>query len=403
MIEHEIAIVGGGLAGQIAGLAFARQGFDTVLIMPEDARTDQRTTALMDQSIALLDKLGLWEKVRPATAPLAAMQIIDATGRLLHAPTVNFRASEIGLDAFGYNIPNAPLLALLGEELAALGNVKMLSTSVVRADLAVDAVRLHLTDGSEIAAGLTVAADGRKSLMRETVGIGVDTRTYPQTALVLNFAHERPHGGVSTEFHTRTGPFTQVPLPGNRSSLVWVVTPEQAVDILQLPTETLNLRIESQMQSILGKITVEGAPQAWPLSAMTARRFGVGRVVLIGEAAHVFPPIGAQGLNLSLRDIETALDLATQARKTDGNLAIGDVYDRRRRIDVVSRTAAIDLVNRSLLSGFLPVQMLRAAGLHMLSAVPPLRYLAMNEGVAPGRGFKLFPRFLREEIRRKGA
>ena len=403
MIEHEIAIVGGGLAGQIAGLAFARQGFDTVLIMPEGARTDQRTTALMDQSIALLDKLGLWEKVRPATAPLAAMQIIDAAGRLLHAPTVNFRASEIGLDAFGYNIPNAPLLALLGEELAALGNVKMLSTSVVRADLAVDAVRLHLTDGSEIAAGLAVAADGRKSLMRETVGIGVDTRIYPQTALVLNFAHERPHGGVSTEFHTRTGPFTQVPLPGNRSSLVWVVTPEQAVDILQLPTETLNLRIESQMQSILGKITVEGAPQAWPLSAMTARRFGVGRVVLIGEAAHVFPPIGAQGLNLSLRDIETALDLATQARRTDGNLAIGDVYDRRRRIDVVSRTAAIDLVNRSLLSGFLPVQMLRAAGLHMLSAVPPLRYLAMNEGVAPGRGFKLFPRFLREEIRRKGA
>ena len=403
MIEHEIAIVGGGLAGQIAGLAFARQGFDTVLIMPEDARTDQRTTALMDQSIALLDKLGLWEKVRPATAPLAAMQIIDAAGRLLHAPTVNFRASEIGLDAFGYNIPNAPLLALLGEELAALGNVKMLSTSVVRADLAVDAVRLHLMDGSEIAAGLTIAADGRKSLMRETVGIGVDTRIYPQTALVLNFAHERPHGGVSTEFHTRTGPFTQVPLPGNRSSLVWVVTPEQAVDILQLPTETLNLRIESQMQSILGKITVEGAPQAWPLSAMTARRFGVGRVVLIGEAAHVFPPIGAQGLNLSLRDIETALDLATQARRTDGNLAIGDVYDRRRRIDVVSRTAAIDLVNRSLLSGFLPVQMLRAAGLHMLSAVPPLRYLAMNEGVAPGRGFKLFPRFLREEIRRKGA
>ena len=403
MTEHEIAIVGGGLAGQIAALAFARQGFDTVLVTPDDGRTDQRTTALMDQSIAFLDRLGIWEKVRPATAPLAAMQIIDATGRLLHAPTVNFRASEIGLDAFGYNIPNAPLLGLLLGELAALGNVKILSTSVAGADLTGDAVRLHLADGSEISAGLTVAADGRKSLMRETAGIGIDTRTYPQTALVLNFSHERPHGGVSTEFHTRTGPFTQVPLPGNRSSLVWVVTPEEAVEILQLPTETLNLRIESRMQSILGKIVVEGAPQAWPLSAMTARRFGTGRVVLIGEAAHVFPPIGAQGLNLSLRDIETALDLAVDMRKAGGSLAVGEAYDRRRRIDVVSRTAAIDLVNRSLLSGFLPVQMLRAAGLHMLSAVPPLRYLAMNEGVAPGRGFKLFPRFLREEIRRKGA
>lgn len=403
MTQHEIAVVGGGLAGRIAALAFARQGFDTVLITPDDGRSDQRTTALMDNSISFLTTLGLWDKIRPAAAPLATMRIIDATGRLLHAPTVNFRASEIGLDAFGYNIPNAPFLALLGEELSTFENVNILSTSVASAGLEPDAARLILADGSKIDAGLVIAADGRKSLMRDTAGIDVDTRKYPQTALVLNFTHERPHDGISTEFHTRTGPFTQVPLPGNRSSLVWVVTPEEAVEILQLPTESLNRRIESRMQSMLGKINVEGAPQAWPLSAMTARRFGTGRVALIGEAAHVFPPIGAQGLNLSLRDIETALDLALQSRASGGNLGIGEAYDRRRRIDVVSRTAAIDLVNRSLLSGFLPVQLLRAAGLHMLSAIPPLRYLAMNEGVAPGRGFRLFPEFLREEIRRKRA
>jgi 2-octaprenyl-6-methoxyphenol hydroxylase len=329
MTQHEIAIVGGGLAGRIAALAFARQGFDTVLITPDDGRFDQRTTALMDQSITFLGTLGLWEKVRPATAPLATMQIIDATGRLLHAPTVNFRAAEIGLGAFGYNIPNAPFLSILGDELATLPNVRKISTSVARAELQGESARLILADGSEIEAGLVIAADGRKSLIRETAGIAVDSRNYPQTAVVLNFAHERPHAGVSTEFHTRTGPFTQVPLPGNRSSLVWVVTPEQAVDILQLPAETLNRRVEDQMQSMLGKITVEGAPQAWPLSAMTARRFGIGRVALIGEAAHVFPPIGAQGLNLSLRDIETALELATAARAANGSLAIGEAYDRR--------------------------------------------------------------------------
>jgi 2-octaprenyl-6-methoxyphenol hydroxylase len=403
MTQHEIAIVGGGLAGRIAALAFSRQGLDTALITPEDGRSDQRTTALMDQSIAFLATLDLWDKVKPEAAPLATMQIIDATGRLLHAPTVNFRAAEIGLTAFGYNIPNAPLLSMLGEELAARSNVTVYPTSVARADLLADAAHLVLADGSVIAAGLVVAADGRKSLMRETAGIKVDTTTYPQTAVVLNFAHERPHGGVSTEFHTRTGPFTQVPLPGSRSSLVWVVTPEQATAILDLPAEILNRRIESQMQSILGKVTVEGKPQAWPLSAMTARRFGSGRLVLVGEAAHVFPPIGAQGLNLSLRDIETALDLAVEARRTGTSFAVGDAYDRRRRADIVSRTAAIDLFNRSLLSGFLPVQMLRSAGLHMLSALPPLRYLAMNEGVAPGRGLRLLPAFLREEIRRKRA
>jgi 2-octaprenyl-6-methoxyphenol hydroxylase len=415
MTEHEIAIVGGGLAGRIAALAFARQGFDTVLIArddisADDIRTDRRTTALMDQSIGFLGTLDIWDKVRPETAPLVSMRIIDATGRLLHAPTVSFRAAEIGLEAFGYNIPNAPFLAILGDELRALGNVTILPASVVGAELGTDAVQLHLADGTEVTAGLVIAADGRKSLIRDAAGIAVDSHSYPQTAIVLNFTHDRPHANVSTEFHTRTGPFTQVPLPGpgNRSSLVWVVTPEEAEEILGLPAPALDRRIEDQMQSMLGKVAVDGTPQAWPLSAMTSRRFGAGRVALIGEAAHVFPPIGAQGLNLSLRDIGTALDLAVQARGANGSLAIGEAYDRRRRTDIVSRTAAIDLFNRSLLSGFLPVQMLRAAGLHMLSAIPPLRYLAMNEGVAPGRGFRLLPEFLRpdflrKEIRRKHA
>ena len=403
MKQHEVVIVGGGLAGRIAALAFAREGFDTALVSPEDARGDQRTTALMDQSIGFLDRLGVWARVKPGAAPLTTMRIIDATGRLLHAPTVSFRAAEISLDAFGYNIPNAPFLAVLGEELAALDRVTMLRGSVVRAELGGESAHLVLSDGAEIGAGLVIAADGRKSLIRETAGISVGTRSYPQTAVVLNFAHDRPHQGISTEFHTRTGPFTQVPLPGDRSSLVWVVTPEQATEILSLPSDALNRRIEDQMQSMLGKVRVDGAPQAWLLTAMTARRFGAGRMVLVGEAGHVFPPIGAQGLNLSLRDIETALTLALEARAASRDLAIGEAYDRKRRADIVSRTAAIDLFNRSLLSGFLPVQMLRAAGLHMLSAIPPLRYLALNEGVAPGRGFRALPAFLREEIRRKRA
>ncbi|MGV3553211.1 UbiH/UbiF family hydroxylase [Rhizobium sp.] len=403
MTEHQIAIVGGGLAGRIAALAFGRAGFNTVLIAPDDGKADGRTTALMDQSIGFLRTLGIWDRVRPQAAPLASMQLVDATGRLLHAPTVKFRSTEIGLDAFGYNIPNAPFLAILAEELAKLDNVTIMPTGVANAELGADAVRLHVAEGTEVRAELAIAADGRKSLMRDTAGISIDSRNYPQTAVVMNFSHDRPHDNVSTEFHTRTGPFTQVPLPGNRSSLVWVVTPEQAAEIVALPAAELNLRIETRMQSVLGKVSVEGQPQAWPLSAMTARRFGAGRLALIGEAAHVFPPIGAQGLNLSLRDIETALELAVQAKGATAGLAIGDAYDRRRRADIVSRTAAIDLFNRSLLSGFLPVQMLRAAGLHMLSAIPPLRHLAMNEGVSPGRGFRSLPEFLREEIRRKRA
>ena len=142
------------------------------------------------------------------------------------------------------------------------------------------------------------------------------------------------------------------------------------------------------MQSLLGSVSVEGPVQKWPLSSMVANRFGKGRMVLVGEAAHAFPPIGAQGLNLSLRDI---MRLARMLDGIDGSKIssrTGERYDFMRRSDVWSRTASVDLLNRSLLADFIPAQLARSAGLYMLSAVPPLRQFAMREGVEPLRGVK---------------
>lgn len=237
--------------------------------------------------------------------------------------------------------------------------------------------------------------------MREAAGIGIRTWAYPQTAVVLNFAHSLPHGNTSTEFHTETGPFTQVPLPGNRSSLVWVVRPEEAERLLALPPEALGEKIEARMQSMLGKVTVEDGVQTWPLSSLVADRFGKGRIALIGEAAHAFPPIGAQGLNLSLRDIITLTEILGTVRERPVPADAGDRFDRRRRMDVLSRTYSVDLLNRSLLSGFLPVQMARAAGLHLISGFAPLRNLLMREGVEPGRGLRALPRILKDAVSRR--
>jgi 2-octaprenyl-6-methoxyphenol hydroxylase len=403
MNTYEIAVVGGGLAGSIAALAFARQGFSVAFIAPKETRTDSRTTALMADSIRLLSDFGLWEKVEPHAEALQVMQIIDGTNRLLRAPTVAFRASEIGLEAFGYNIVNAPFLTVLEEAIAAEPNIAALGATVETVHLADRDATLDLSTGETIGAGLVVGADGRMSKVRHSAGIEVRSATYPQTALVLNFAHDLPHANISTEFHTETGPFTIVPLAEHRSSLVWVVKPEQSRDLVDMTDEALNRRIEERMGSMLGKVRIETRPQAWPLTAQTARLFGKGAVALIGEAAHVFPPIGAQGLNLSLRDVQSAVDLAVKARAANETLAIGDAYHRARRADVLSRTAGIDLLNRSLLSGFLPVQMLRAAGLQLLSSVPPLRHLAMQEGVAPGRALRGFPDFLRKTMERRRA
>ena len=403
MNTFEIAVVGGGLAGSIAAIAFAGQGFSVAFIAPEDGRTDSRTTALMENSLQFLTTLGIWDSVLPHAAALQTMQIIDGTDRLIRAPTVAFRAAEIGLEAFGYNIPNAPFLKVLEEAIEKEACITVLHATVDRLSTADGQTALTLSNGETIEARLVIGADGRTSKVRQSAGIEVHNVTYPQTALVLNLSHDLPHKNTSTEFHTPTGPFTIVPLGERRSSLVWVVKPEQAKDLVDMTDEALNRRIEERMSSMLGKIRIETRPQAWLLSAQTARAFGKDGIALIGEAAHVFPPIGAQGLNLSLRDIQSAVDLAVKARASSQTLAIGNAYDRARRADILTRTAGIDLLNRSLLSGFLPVQMLRAAGLQLLYSVPPLRHLMMQEGVAPGRGLRGFPEFLRKKIHRQHA
>lgn len=405
MQEFEIAVVGAGLAGSIAALALGRAGRKVALIAPPASGDDDRTTALMDHSIRFLDRLGLWEKLSPTASPLAIMQIIDGTERLLRAPTTQFRASDVGLSAFGYNMLNRDLLTVLDKAVADEPNVMRLSATVESYDFSQERAGITLADGQALTVDLVVGADGRKSPAREAAGISARRWSYPQSALVLNFSHTVPHGSVSTEFHTETGPFTQVPLRGMRSSLVWVVRPGEAQRLFELDRAELSRLVEERMQSMLGKVTVDADPQVWPLSSLMADRFGKGRLALVGEAAHAFPPIGAQGLNLSLRDIITLSDLLATAAGRPIAADIGEHFNRRRRPDIMSRTFGVDLLNRSLLSDFLPMQMLRAGGLHVLKNASPIRNLLMREGIEPGRGLRalaetLRPRPFREEARR---
>jgi len=390
--DYDVLIAGTGPVGLVAALAFADAGFQTALVGPKASTGDGRTTAIMDPALRYLDSLMMEPFLQDRGEPLKTMRIVDATARLVRSPTVTFRAAEIDLPAFGLNVANAELNAALEDAAVARPGVVRYEALVERWEPGEDRVAAKLSEGTELAARLVVAADGRSSPARLAAGIEVDARPTGQTAIVFAFSHTRPHSGISTEFHTESGPFTQVPLAGDRSSLVWVVKSQDAAELLALDRTELAHRVERQMRSMLGRVTVDTDPQAYPLSTSQPRRYADKRIALIGEAAHVFPPIGAQGLNLGIRDVESLVSVATRHRADPGASAALAEYEGRRRPDVAMRANAVNLLNRSLLSDFLPAQLARSTVFEALRAFSPMRAFFMHEGMRPGSGLRaLFP------------
>ncbi|WP_421723707.1 UbiH/UbiF family hydroxylase [Bauldia sp.] len=381
--DFDVIVAGAGPAGLAAALQFDGLGLAVCIVAPETRQVDHRTAALLVGSVSFLDQLGVWANVVDEAGPLRSLRIVDATRRLIRAPEVLFHASEIGQSAFGYNVGNATLVDALSRHCADRGIARVIA-AVTGAKADRNAASVTLDDGSTATARLVIAADGRQSKVRESVGIPVRTWAYEQSALVTNLTHSLPHDDTSTEFHTEEGPFTLVPLTGNRSSLVWVSSPAEAARRKETDPAALAREIEDRAASLLGEMRVDSPVQTFPLTGMAVSRFSANRIALIGEAAHVFPPIGAQGLNLGYRDVA---DLAAAVGSDNADVGADDVlrrYDRSRRLDAYTRTAAVDALNRTLLTGFLPVQALRGMGLFLLDRIPVVRRALMRQGIAPG-------------------
>ncbi|MDF2999057.1 MAG: UbiH/UbiF family hydroxylase [Xanthobacteraceae bacterium] len=385
-VRRTVIVVGGGAAGLVAALGLSAAGASVTLIAP-DRRPDPRTTALMDGSVNVLKTLGVWPRLEENAAALKVMRLIDGTRRLLRAPEVAFAAREMELDAFAWNVENLNLNAALDTAVteAPIDRITAQLTHVVSRP---DHVEVTLDDGRILHAALLAAADGRNSLVRRSLGIPVRARSYPQVAVTATLAHSRAHGDVSTEFHTETGPFTLVPLPGKRSSVVCVVDAAEAERLVGLDPEAFAGEMERRAHSILGSMRLESERGSFPLSAGTADRLSFGRVALLGEAAHVIPPIGAQGLNLGIRDGATLAELVADTLRADGDIggaALAEAYERRRRADIETRSFAVDLFNRSLLTGIVPIHGLRGLALWLMQSTPSLRRAVMRQGIGPTR------------------
>jgi 2-octaprenyl-6-methoxyphenol hydroxylase len=404
--QSDILVAGAGAAGLSTALALAHAGFSVFCAGPVDRRANGRTVALFEASLRFYKALGVWRHFHGKTAPLAKITMIDAIGARFPVPALSYAASEIGLSAFGENIENDVLVDGLAAIALSSPNLTLREVMISDIHFEDEAVRATLSDGHEVKAVLAVGADGRNSLVRTKTGIGTRSWTYPQIAYTALLSHTKAHRNISTEFHTRSGPCTLVPLrpiegKPHRSSLVWLMSTEAAERRRVLPDTEMAQEIEAQVDSLLGHMEIDGPSGFFPMIGTSATRLACHRAALVGEAAHIIPPLAAQGLNLSLRDAAALAEVVEDARVlgTDfGSTQTLKAYERVRRSDVFIRTNGVDILNRSLLMDNIPVDFLRSAGVAAFSVIGPLRRALMREGVLP---HGTLPRLMQERSVRR--
>jgi 2-octaprenyl-6-methoxyphenol hydroxylase len=382
MSSPQVVVVGGGLAGIAAAIAASRAGLETLHLAPKGP-PDRRTSALMLPSVEYLQSAGLIGEPAALGNPLTQIRIIDATSRLIRAPETLFDAAEAGLSAFGWNFPNVRLLESFEAARAGLSNLRTLELSVRALERQGAGWRLDLSDGSSVSAPFVVGSDGKKSLVRIAAGFRARENGFTEAALVCDLELGRPLGGASVEFHYPRGPFTLVPAGSRKANLVWIDDREVLKAAQAAGPEGLRRAFLDKSQHLFGDIKLLTPTHMFLLSTLSVDEAGHDGVVLAGEAAHAFPPIGAQGLNLGLRDVAdlSAVLADVDLGAADWAVRASEAYSRRRSTDLGRTGGMVDTLFRSLLSDLLPAQALRAGGLWALKLSPQLRKQAFSVGM----------------------
>lgn len=385
-MQSDILISGGGIAGLTAAAAFGTAGYSVICVDPEAGdRADQRSTAFLQPAVSVLRAAGLWDTLAPQAAALQVMRIVDAGGALPEPRVVTeFDAREISDQPFGWNLPNTLLRQVMAKRLADLPNVTHLrGTGTARLVTRMTGAKVTLTDGTIVATRLVIAADGRDSPMRRAAGIPVRTTRFGQHALAFTVTHPTPHHNISTEVHRSGGPFTLVPLPDrdghHRSAVVWMEASAEAERLRALPPEDFSAAASTRSAGILGPLILSSPIGLFPIIGQIADRMTGERIALMAEAAHVLPPIGAQGLNTSLADLAALLELAVP--DTLGDAAMLDAYHRRRHADVRTRAMGIEALNRASMLSWPMMRDLRAGMLNALHSARPVRQALMRAGM----------------------
>lgn len=397
--QTDILIAGGGAPGLVLAALLGPLGLRVTVIDPapfpglKDARLENRTSAMMQGSINIVRAAGAWDDCVEYGAELQILRLVDENtppskkGEIIQT---DFHAAEIGLPAFAVNMPNSILRAALCDRARQIKQITLLpGRALASYDVGMGAVTAHLDDGTEITANLIVGADGRGSKVREIAQIPYRTHDFKQAAITCLLEHSQPHDFISTEFHRPTGPFTLVPLPGNMASVVWVDYQDTADEMMKLSRPAFEQALQERSRNHLGSVKMVGTPSCWPLIGLKAKKLIAPRVALVAEAAHVLHPLGAQGLNLSLRDVAVLAETIADAARLGldiGSMVVLQNYAKRRAADIHSRVYGTEGLNHLVSNNKQLVHNIRRAGLRMVGSLTPLRNLAMQQGLAPYDG-----------------
>ncbi|WP_390625079.1 UbiH/UbiF/VisC/COQ6 family ubiquinone biosynthesis hydroxylase [Paracoccus everestensis] len=400
-LDADILIAGGGLNGPTLALALAQAGLRVIVVdsRPADARAgdnfDGRAYALAVSSQRLLKALGLWAGLTGDSQPIG--QVKASQGRpgegalpfFLHFDSAEIEEGPVGFmleDRFLYRA----LLAAMRDRVQNLPGL-----SVVDQQTTSGGIQATLSDGRSLRARLLVGADGRGSGVAARAGIRRQGWDYGQTALVAAIAHDHPHHGIAQQYFMETGPLAILPLPGNRSSVVWSETHDNARAIAALPDDAFLDVLRPRFGDYLGNISLAGARFTYPLSLSLADRYVADRVALVGDAAHGVHPIAGQGLNLGLRDVAALAEVLVDASRRGEDIGSDLVLERYqgwRRFDATSLALGMDGVNRLFGSSNPVLSAARGIGMGLVSAIPALRRGFMRQ--AAGLSVDPMPRLL---------
>lgn len=397
--RYDVIIVGGGLIGLSFAAAMASADLEVAVIeyqSPDqlrDQRFDGRVSAISYGSRRIFETLDLWAPMAENAGAIRDIRIVDGNITRGDSPLwLHYDHREVGDEPMGHIIENRTLRKVLLEAAENHPHITLLAPISVKSFTQnSDCVTVVLSNDTTLYAPLLVAADGRRSRVRDAAGISVKTYDYKQTAIVCTVHHEQPHGDVAIERFLPAGPFAILPMGkvgdhpyGHHSSLVWSEKAAPAPHFLTMDAERFNHHLAERFGDYLGKVTLQGERWSYPLSLSMASDYTAPRVALVGDAAHGIHPIAGQGFNLGLRDVAVlAEELVNQSRLglDIGSDAVLKPYEQLRRGDVFQMIAATDGLNRLFSNAIPPIRWARRAGLAIVEKTPPLKRAFMRHAM----------------------